>query len=74
MQEYCNGGNLKDSIAAGYFSVGNMPHRWSPMIAVMGSIVDGMEYMHSRRIIHGDLNPSNVLLKVRNQVIVFLWI
>ena len=65
VQEYCNGGTVKDSIAAGYFSTGSMPHRWSPLIAVLGSIADGMEYMHSQRICHGDLNPSNVLLKVR---------
>jgi serine/threonine protein kinase len=25
-----------------------------------------MEYLHSRKIFHGDLNPSNVLLKARN--------
>ena len=65
LQEYCNGGTVKDSIAAGRFSAASMPHRWAPLIAVLGSIADGMQYMHARHICHGDLNPSNVLLKVR---------
>jgi serine/threonine protein kinase len=28
-------------------------------------IAAGMDYMHTKRICHGDLNPNNVLLKVR---------
>jgi tRNA A-37 threonylcarbamoyl transferase component Bud32 len=34
------------------------------MVAMHG-IAAGMQYVHSKRICHGDLNPSNVLVKVR---------
>jgi serine/threonine protein kinase len=39
--------------------------RWKPLVGVLLGITKGMDYMHSKRICHGDLNPSNILLKVR---------
>jgi serine/threonine protein kinase len=38
----------------------------SVVVDIMLQIARGMEYLHSRKIFHGDLNPSNVLLKARN--------
>ncbi|PHT58042.1 hypothetical protein CQW23_00405 [Capsicum baccatum] len=35
-------------------------------VDIMLQIARGMEYLHSRKIYHGELNPSNVLLKPRN--------
>ncbi|KAI3954971.1 hypothetical protein MKW98_004974 [Papaver atlanticum] len=37
-------------------------------VDIMLQIARGMEYLHSLKIYHGDLNPSNVLIKVRNPV------
>ncbi|XP_047972305.1 probable serine/threonine-protein kinase roco5 [Salvia hispanica] len=35
-------------------------------VDVMLQIARGMEYLHSKKMCHGDLNPSNILLKERN--------
>ena len=65
-QEYCNAGSLRMAITSGRFLQPRMKGRWRPVMAVLKGIVCGMQYMHSKGICHGDLNPSNILLKVRS--------
>jgi serine/threonine protein kinase len=64
LQEFCNGGNLRRAVDRGYFS-GAFRNRWKTITQLLTGVVAGMEYVHSKRILHGDLNPSNILLKVR---------
>lgn len=64
MQEFCNGGSLRNLLEKGGFARLESADRWAGRMHVLDGIATGMNYMHSRRICHGDLNPSNVLLKV----------
>eukprot|EP00892_Ulva_mutabilis_P011154 jgi/Ulvmu1/8410/UM042_0117.1 len=63
VQELCNGRTLREAVEAGAFRSERMPRRWSPVMGVLKDIAAGMAYVHSRQVCHGDLNPSNVLLK-----------
>lgn len=42
-----------------------VPFSLSVTVDIMLQIARGMEYLHSNNIYHGDLNPSNVLIKPR---------
>ena len=66
MQEYCNGGALREMLAAGHFAQDHMRSHWRSVMLVMQGTAAGMQYVHGKRICHGDLNPSNILLKVRS--------
>lgn len=44
----------------------SFPFSLPAAVDIMLQIARGMEYIHSRKIYHGDLNPSNILLKARS--------
>ena len=65
IQEYCNGGSLSEAVAEGCFAAGALKRRWQGILSLLKDIAEGMDYIHSCRICHGDLSPSHILLKVR---------
>jgi serine/threonine protein kinase len=64
LQEYCNGGSLGDAISDGVFGHNSSRLHWRRLLATLLDVAEGMAYIHSMRICHGDLNPANILLKV----------
>jgi serine/threonine protein kinase len=56
--EYCEMGDLAD-----YVNQGSQDHTPEVFIwHVFKHIVDGLNYVHSQGIVHGDLKPANILL------------
>lgn len=66
MQEFCNGGTLRDAVVRGAFTTEKLPKRWAAIVNSLTDVAAGLEYIHRKRICHGDLNPANILLKVRS--------
>jgi serine/threonine protein kinase len=66
LQEYCNGGTLRQAVEAGLFERGSArTSRWQSIVATLTGVAEGMQHMHDQRCCHGDLNPANILFKVR---------
>jgi serine/threonine protein kinase len=55
---------LRHAVAKGYFNPERTPRHWRIIMGLLNDIAQGMAYIHSKRICHGDLNPANILLKV----------
>jgi serine/threonine protein kinase len=65
VQEFCNGGSVKSLLSKGAFSQRGMKNTWATIMHAVKGISAGLQYLHGKRICHGDLNPSNILLTVR---------
>ncbi|KAK9839806.1 hypothetical protein WJX81_003100 [Elliptochloris bilobata] len=63
--ELCNRGTLQDAVAKHWFRQGHNPDGELDLAAVLATaaeIAAGMQYLHARGIVHGDLTGANVLL------------
>ncbi len=64
--EFCDSGTLKAAIDDGKLhdlSSGAPRPVMSHILQLATDIAAGMSHVHSRRVVHGDLTPANVLLK-----------
>ncbi|GAX81975.1 hypothetical protein CEUSTIGMA_g9403.t1 [Chlamydomonas eustigma] len=66
VMEYCDRGHLGDTLKRGIFTASD---RWSQatclkaLVRTAKELAQGLAYLHSLGITHGNLKPSNVLLK-----------
>ncbi|KAG2453167.1 hypothetical protein HYH02_002491 [Chlamydomonas schloesseri] len=66
VMEYAEVGTLQRAIAAGAFREGGRLSKWAAlrsMLVTAKEIAGGMCLLHSYKIIHGDLSPTNVMLR-----------
>lgn len=64
--EYCDGTTLLDALAPegplGPHVTGH--RRLAQVLTLLLDVAAGMSYLHSRNVLHGDLKPGNVLIKL----------
>ncbi|GFR41905.1 hypothetical protein Agub_g2695 [Astrephomene gubernaculifera] len=64
VQEYCDGGSLRTAILKRkFFDAKRGEARIEMILDTALELTGGLVHLHERNIIHGDLNPNNVLLK-----------
>ncbi|GAX82044.1 hypothetical protein CEUSTIGMA_g9472.t1 [Chlamydomonas eustigma] len=64
VQEYCDAGSLRQAILKFKFlDVRGVLPRMDLILTSALELASGLAHLHSKNIIHGDLNPNNVLLK-----------
>ena len=65
VMEYCNGGGLSDCLKK-YKKLYNRPFTQEIVQYLMRQIIDGLKYLHSRKIIHRDIKLDNILVTFSN--------
>ncbi|KAG2440432.1 hypothetical protein HYH02_010317 [Chlamydomonas schloesseri] len=65
IQEFADGGTLRRALDRGVF---HDPHTGLPRMDALLDIAQGvaaaLAHLHTKNVVHGDLNPKNVLLKI----------
>eukprot|EP00873_Tetraselmis_striata_P028883 jgi/Tetstr1/449147/TSEL_036357.t1 len=66
VQEFCDCGTLNDAVERAWLRTRRdvtAPPHWVHMLMTLLEIAMGMEYLHSKGIVHCDLNGRNVMLQ-----------
>lgn len=64
--DYLAGGSLKAWIDAGYIR----PGQWPRILEIAIEVCEGLDYAHSRGVIHRDVKPANLLIRGDERVCV----
>ena len=67
IMEYCNGGSLSSCLRK-YKQLYNNPFTQQIVQFLMKQILDGLIYIHSRKIIHRDIKLDNILVTFSNDI------
>ena len=59
--EYCNGGDLNKCLKK-YIEINKRPFSEELVQYIMKQIISGLDFLHSRKIIHRDLKLDNILI------------
>lgn len=62
VQEFCNRGALLDAIDRGVLQLPNGRPNLPAILAAAQEMAGAITYLHSHKIIHGDMTPNNVLM------------
>ena len=65
VMEYCNGGGLSDCLKK-YKKLYHRPFTQQIVQYLMRQIIEGLKYLHSRKIIHRDIKLDNILVTFSN--------
>ena len=68
VMEYCNGGSLTECLANYKKLHGGRPFTEEIVQYLMRQIVDAIQYLHNKKIIHRDLKLDNILVKFDNDM------
>eukprot|EP00195_Chlamydomonas_chlamydogama_P017133 CAMPEP_0202897514 /NCGR_PEP_ID=MMETSP1392-20130828/6251_1 /ASSEMBLY_ACC=CAM_ASM_000868 /TAXON_ID=225041 /ORGANISM="Chlamydomonas chlamydogama, Strain SAG 11-48b" /LENGTH=1235 /DNA_ID=CAMNT_0049583177 /DNA_START=164 /DNA_END=3873 /DNA_ORIENTATION=+ len=63
VQEYCDAGSLSAVFDKGQFHDPSGIPYLDIILSILMNVAKGMAHIHSKNIIHGDLTPTNILLK-----------
>ena len=66
VMEYCNGGALSNCLQK-YKALYHMPFTQEIVQYLMRQIVEGLQYIHSHKIIHRDIKLDNILVTFYNE-------
>ena len=67
IMEYCNGGGLSKCLKK-YKNLYHKPFSQEIVQYLMRQIIEGLRYIHSRKIIHRDIKLDNILVSFKNDV------
>lgn len=62
--EISNGGTLADAVQQGLFCRSAVCEQWSIATSVLSDVAQGMHFLHSQGVVHGNLNVDNIHLQV----------